>query len=218
MVIAEVTPPTWLQAMGQAAGTILLLELMVALLVVLALVAVLAVSAWYSYTHVVPLMKEVVPPAQRAMALAQKSSDKVVQGVAEFYGRRQQVETGLRVLLFGREAADRYHEDALAQANADLQAMTPIEHAPGPENGYTPRLDERHHQATSGIGSEERAQLPAAIDRDGHSAGGRVIAAPTPASGTQPRAGAAIVRPQNTSRSAREGDYPNLDSLAGNAS
>lgn len=135
MVIAE---PTWLQVAGQIAGTILLLELGLVLLVMLALTAVLAYGMWWVRQQVVPVLNEYAPKALEVMTTAQKGSDRVVNGVAEFYGRRQQFETSLRVLLFGRNAAKRVHDESLVQAAADLDLMSSPEETPGPENGFTP--------------------------------------------------------------------------------
>lgn len=139
MVIAS--EPAWLHAAGQAAGTILLLELSLALLIVAALMVGFAVAAWWLRTKVVPVVREHAPQALRAMQVAQQGSDRVVGGVAEFYGRRQQAETTLRVLLFGRQAAKRVREESRLQAAEDLQMMTPPQEmeAVGPENGFTPQ-------------------------------------------------------------------------------
>jgi hypothetical protein len=73
------------------------------------------------------------------MTVAQQSSDKVVKGVAEFYGRRQAVQTGLRVLLFGSGAAERVREESAIKAAADLQSMSADEDSIGPEDGFTPQ-------------------------------------------------------------------------------
>ena len=124
MVIAEVG---WLHVAGQAAGTILLLELSLALFLMLAVMVGLAFGAWWVRRRVVPVVTEYAPKALQAMTIAQEGSDKVVHGVAEFYGRRQQIGTSVRVLLFGRKAARRYHDEELVQTATDLQMMTDIE-------------------------------------------------------------------------------------------
>jgi hypothetical protein len=141
--------PGWLHTAGQAAGTILLLELGVLLVLLLVIMSVLAVSMWWVRRKIVPVLRENAPRAQQYMSVAQRSSDRVVSGVAEFYGRRQQIETSLRVLLFGGKAAERVHEEALAQASEDLQMMTPAEEGPGPENAWTPRLRTARAAATT---------------------------------------------------------------------
>jgi hypothetical protein len=140
MVIAS-TSPTWLHTLAQIASVLLLIELGLVLIIVCVLMIVLAIGTRWLNTHVVPVLREYGPRAHGAMTVAQQSSDKVVQGVAEFYGRRQQVETSLRVLLFGRKAAERVREDAMIQASSDLQLMAPDENAPSAENGHTPRIE-----------------------------------------------------------------------------
>lgn len=138
MVIAS--EPGWLRAAGQAAGTILLLELGLALIIVAALMVGFAVGAWWLRKHVSPVLGQYAPKAEQAMTVAQKSSERVVQGIAEFYGRRQQVRTSIRVLLFGRAAAKRVHDTELTHVASDLQLMSAPEELPGPENGFTPQL------------------------------------------------------------------------------
>ena len=140
MVIAS-TSPTWLHTLAQIASVLLLLELGLVLIIVCALMVALAIGTRWLHTHVVPILREYRPRAHEAMTVAQQGSDKVVQGVAEFYGRRQQVETSLRVLLFGRKAAERVREEAVIRTASDLQLMSPDENAPSAENGYTPRLE-----------------------------------------------------------------------------
>jgi hypothetical protein len=154
MVIAS--EPEWLHTLGQIAGTVLLIELGFVLLIVAALVVGFAVAAWWVHRRVVPVVSEHAPQALDAMRKAQQGTDRVASGVAEFYGRRQQVETAIRVLLFGRGAAQRVRQDSLARAQNDLQLMNPPEETPGPANGFTPRLVQ-----------------PAETERDAHPAGGR---------------------------------------------
>jgi hypothetical protein len=153
MVIAS--EPAWLHAAGQAAGTILLLELGLVLLIVAALMVGFAFAAWWVRSKVVPVFRERAPQVLQAMQTAQQGTDRVVSGVAEFYGRRQQAETTLRVLLFGRQAAERVHEESLVRAAEHLQLMSPPEETPGPENGFTPQP--RIRPAEIGPGGREVA-------------------------------------------------------------
>ncbi|HLZ24755.1 MAG TPA: hypothetical protein VKQ30_21765 [Ktedonobacterales bacterium] len=160
MVIAS-AEPGWLHAAGQAAGSILLLELFVALVVILALMVVLAVSAWWVKNKVVPILREYAPKAERVMSTTQQGTDRVVRSVAEFYGRRQQIETGIRVLLFGRGAARQVHENALVQATADLEMMTPAQEGPGPDIAWSPSQRASVREIYSAAG---RPSTPAAIE------------------------------------------------------
>lgn len=139
MAIVIASEPGWLRAAGQAAGAILLVELGLVLIIVAALTLGIAFAMWWLRKHVSPILSEYTPKAEQAMSVAQKSSERVVQGVAEFYGRRQQIRTSIRVLLFGRAAAQRVHDTDLNHVASDLQLMSIPEETPGPENGFTPQ-------------------------------------------------------------------------------
>ncbi len=217
--MAIASEPGWLHTAGQAAGAILLLELSIALFILLALTGGLAFAAWWTRRKVVPVLQEYTPKAEQAMTVAQQGTATVVNGVAEFYGRRQQVETSLRVLLFGRGAAERLHEDALAQAAEDLQLMSPAEAGPGPANGWTPRLQNRR-----------AAQTPAVLDgTTQHTAGqppaprepGAAQGEATDTTGSTGTGGAATWRPRYNTEDRRPngngngGDFGNMASNAG---
>jgi hypothetical protein len=102
MVTASVEP-AWLNTIGQIAGTLLLLELTTALLVLLVFAAALVYGAWWLRDHVVPILDQYGGQAQHIMGMATQGTDRIIQGVAEFHGRKQAAQTVLRVLLFGRE-------------------------------------------------------------------------------------------------------------------
>lgn len=120
MVIAE---PAWLHTLGLIAGTLLLVELVLALLIVAALMVGMAVGAHWVHVNVIPPLKEYAPKAEQAMTIAQRGTEKAVQGIAVFFGWRQRIETTVRVLLFGRGAARRVYEEAAIQASSDLQQI-----------------------------------------------------------------------------------------------
>jgi hypothetical protein len=120
---AGAPPPGWLDTLGKIAGVILGIELLVVLLIVCALMVGLAFALHWVQVHVLPVIQQNAPKVQRAMDLTEKSTDRVVHRVAEFYGRRQAVETGMRVLLFGKKAARRVHDESLIRASGDLQLM-----------------------------------------------------------------------------------------------
>lgn len=138
MVIASESP-AWLHTLGQIAGVILVIELSVALLIVAALAVGIAYGMYWLRQRVIPVLRQYTPRIINAMTVAEQSSDKVAHGVAEFYSRRQAVQTGLRVLLFGRGAAEHVREESAIHAAADLQAMSADETSIGPEDGFTPR-------------------------------------------------------------------------------
>lgn len=115
MVIASaqralVESPQWLHVAGQIAGTMLLVELLIALVVVCALMAGLAYGAWWLHRNVIPVVNDYAEQAQDVMTRAERGGEAIVERVATFNGARKGVLTGLRVFLFGgsqpqREAA-----------------------------------------------------------------------------------------------------------------
>jgi len=140
MAIASASSPAWLHTLAQIASVILVIELLVVLLIICALMAGLALGMRWLHERVVPIVQENAPRAQHAMDLTQQNTDRVVHGVAEFYGRREAVRTGLRVLLFGRRAAERAHEDSQVQVATDLQLISGRESRSSTGNGLTPQL------------------------------------------------------------------------------
>jgi hypothetical protein len=140
MAIASASSPAWLHTLAQIASVLLVIELLVVLVIICALMAGLAFGMRWLHEHVVPLVQENAPRAQQAMALTRQNTDRVVHGVAEFYGRREAARTGLRVLLFGRQAAEQAHGDSQVQAAIGLQLISGTEEAPlGTGNGIMPR-------------------------------------------------------------------------------
>jgi hypothetical protein len=104
MVLASVEPQ-WLHTIGQIAGTLLVLELLVVLLVVLVLAGVLAYGLWWLRSHVVPVLDQYGSQARQIMEKTTQGTDRVMRTVAEVHGRKEAAQTILRVLLFGRPAA-----------------------------------------------------------------------------------------------------------------
>lgn len=172
---AGAPPPDWLDTLGKIAGVLLTLELLVMLVVLLALMAGMAFGARWVHMHVVPVLREQRPKLQKAMEVADTNADRVVQGVAEFYGRRQAVETGLRVFLFGRKQARAVRDAATTRAAADIQlidASAATERSlTGPEGGFTPRLnvaDDADVAPTVGAAREGSDSRQRAGERDRH--------------------------------------------------
>lgn len=153
MVIAE---PTWLRTLGQMAGTLLLIELVLVLLLVCALMIAVAIAAWWLRAHVVPVVDQYGGEAQRLLGVAQRGTERVAYGVAEFHGRWEGVQTTIRAFIFGRNAVGRTParptgpSTALDQSDA-LEAALPAarqgaadEFVTGIEaNGHNPPLT--HH-------------------------------------------------------------------------
>src|SRR5689334_10378701 len=101
MIIAEAG---WLHTLGQMAGTLLLIELVLVLLVVCALMIAIAIAAWWVRSHVVPIADQYGGEAQRLLGVAQRGTERVAQGVAEFHGRREGIQATIRAFIFGRQA------------------------------------------------------------------------------------------------------------------
>ena len=99
MVIAE---PTWLHTLGQIAGTLLLIELVLVLLVVCALMIAIAIATWWVRSHLIPIVDQYGGEAQRLLGVAERGSDRVAHGVAEFHGRWEGVQATIRGFIFGR--------------------------------------------------------------------------------------------------------------------
>ena len=107
MVIASAqrafaTSPDWLHTLGQMAGTLLLVELLVALAIVCALMGGVAYAAWWLHRNVIPVVDQYSQQAQQVMGVAGRSGERIVERVATFHGAQVGVFTGLRVFLFGR--------------------------------------------------------------------------------------------------------------------
>lgn len=104
MVIASLlaTSPRWLHTAGQIAGTLLLIELLVALIIVCALIGGLAFAAWWLHRNVIPVVGRYGEQAQQVMSVAERGSEAIVGRVASFHGAQAGLFTGLRVFLFGR--------------------------------------------------------------------------------------------------------------------
>jgi hypothetical protein len=150
MVLAEAP---WLHTLGDIAGVVLIIELSLALIIVCALMLAMAYGAHWVHVNVMPLVQDYLPRAQQAMSATEQGSDSLVKGVAEFYSRRQALETGLRVFLFGKSAVQSVREEQEIYAEETLQRIEPpssllgnaLETAPlGPQvahnerNGYYP--------------------------------------------------------------------------------
>jgi hypothetical protein len=102
MVNAD-SAPTWLRALADAAAVLLLLELIVLLLVVTGLTFALALGANWLRKHVIPVLNTTMPRARQALEVANAGTEQVTRGVAEVYGIRRGVETGLQVMLHGAQ-------------------------------------------------------------------------------------------------------------------
>ncbi len=91
--------PGWLHTAGQIAGTLLMIELLIALLIFAAMMLGLAYGAWWLRHNVVPVIAQYSEQAQQYIAIAERGGDRVVQGVASFHGARAGIAAGFRAFF-----------------------------------------------------------------------------------------------------------------------
>jgi hypothetical protein len=133
MVLASVEPD-WLRTIGDIAGTLLLIELFLVLFVVLAFAVALAYGAWWLREKVVPFLEQYGGQARQVMEMTTQGTDRLVRGVAEFHGRKQSIETMLRVLLFGRSVKNPVH---VVPVGSDERGVQPVRGL-SPVEGFAP--------------------------------------------------------------------------------
>lgn len=122
-ISAFAAEPGWLHTLGQIAGTMLLIELLVALAIVCALMGGLAYVAWWTHRNVLPVVNAYGLKAQDVLRRTEQSGERIVGQVATFHGAQVGLFTGLRVFFFGRPTPP---EPA---ASRQAEATTTSEHA-----------------------------------------------------------------------------------------
>lgn len=95
------TEPTWLHIAGQIAGTLLLIELWLVLLIMCALMIGLWLAARWVRLHVVPVVDHYGDQARTAFAVAVRGGDRIVEGVAELHGREEAIRAAIATFLLG---------------------------------------------------------------------------------------------------------------------
>ncbi|MGO8948604.1 MAG: hypothetical protein ACLQUY_13275 [Ktedonobacterales bacterium] len=145
MVLAEAP---WLHTLGEIAGVILVLELSLALIITCAFMVALAIGARWLHEHAIPPLREYLPRAEQAMTITEHGSDSLVHGIAEFYGRRQAVGTGLRVLLFGKNDLENFREEQQVYVDEELQRIEP------PQDGAARSAPAARHNANNRRGAD----------------------------------------------------------------
>src|SRR5579884_3588501 len=115
------TEPKWLHIAGQIAGTVLLVELWVVLLIVCALMVGLWLAMRWVRLHLVPLVDRYGEQARDALAVAIRGGDRIVQGVAELHGREEAIRAAVATFLLGPGHAG----PALSNGHQNLRALPP---------------------------------------------------------------------------------------------
>lgn len=96
MSIAEVG---WLEAAGQAAGVVLIIELMLLILITAVLVAATAYALYYIHNKVIPLLTRLAPAMEQRLQATDRSSAKVAERVIDLHARTEAVKATVRTLI-----------------------------------------------------------------------------------------------------------------------
>jgi hypothetical protein len=99
MVIADIPEPGWLQAAGQAAGVILIIEFLLLILIVAALVFALALGVLYVHNKVVPTLTRFAPAVEQRLQAADRGSARLAERVIDIHARTEAVKEGFRALI-----------------------------------------------------------------------------------------------------------------------
>ncbi len=97
--------PAWLHTAGQIAGTLLMIELLLALLIFAAMMFGLAYGAWWLQSNVLPVIGQYSEQAQQYIAIAERGSERVAYGVASFHGARAGVVAGIKAFFIPNRRA-----------------------------------------------------------------------------------------------------------------
>ncbi len=116
------TEPTWLHVAGQIAGTVLLVELWLVMLIACALMVGLWLAMRWVRLHLVPVVDRYGEQARDALSVAVRGGDRIVQGVAEIHGREEAIRAAVATFLLGpRHAGGR----SLSNGHQRLRALPP---------------------------------------------------------------------------------------------
>ncbi|HEU5369095.1 MAG TPA: hypothetical protein VFU69_11550 [Ktedonobacterales bacterium] len=99
MPIADIPEPGWLQAVGQAAGVVLIIELLMLILIMAALVLALALGLLYVHNKVVPILTRFAPAIEQRLQATDRGSAKFAERVIDIHARTVAVKEGMRALI-----------------------------------------------------------------------------------------------------------------------
>jgi hypothetical protein len=99
MSIADFPEPAWLQAAGQAAGVILIIELMVLLLLTTALIVALAFLMHYIHNKIVPLLTRYAPAIEQRLQATDRGSTRFAERVIDIHARAVAVREGVKYFV-----------------------------------------------------------------------------------------------------------------------
>jgi hypothetical protein len=96
MSFAEVS---WLEAAGQAAGVVLMFELVLLILITAALVGGIAYLLFYVHNKVIPLLTRLAPAIEQRLQATDRTSAKIAERVIDLHARTEAVKAGMRTFI-----------------------------------------------------------------------------------------------------------------------
>ena len=99
MSIADIPEPAWLQAAGQAAGVILIIELMLLVLLTTALIVALALLMHYIHNKIVPLLTRFAPAIEQRLQATDRGSTRFAERVIDIHARAVAVREGVKTFV-----------------------------------------------------------------------------------------------------------------------
>lgn len=130
MSIADIPEPAWLQAAGQAAGVVLILELMLLILITTALIGAAAFSLYYVHNKVVPLLDRYAPAIEQRLQATDRGSTRFAERVIDLHARTMAVKEGVRAFV----RPNGHRELPPDQARAQIEGYRPeMRRLPGDE-------------------------------------------------------------------------------------
>ncbi len=135
MPIADIAEPTWLQTAGQAAGVVLIIELLLLILITAVLVFAVAFGLLYVHNKVVPILTRFAPAIEQRLQATDRGSAKFAERVIDIHARTVGVKEGLRALI--RPNGHRELPPGQDGARAQLEGYRPDgpRQLPGGRNG-----------------------------------------------------------------------------------
>jgi hypothetical protein len=96
MALAEIG---WLEAAGQAAGVVLIIELMLLIVLTAVLVVGIAYALYYIHNKVVPLLTRLAPAVEQRLQATDRTSTKVAERMIDLHARTEAVKATVRTLV-----------------------------------------------------------------------------------------------------------------------
>lgn len=121
MSIADLPEPTWLQAAGQAAGVILIVELMLLVLLTTALIVALALLMHYIHNKIVPLLTRFAPAIEQRLQATDRGSTRFAERVIDIHARAVAVREGVKTFVRPNQSGHQALPPGRNGANARLE-------------------------------------------------------------------------------------------------